>query len=58
LHSEIRIDIQFSDDVEDHHDWPLQYQPGFESHIAIFNLVPGLSADQVMKHAIEAQVSK
>jgi L-asparaginase len=58
LHGEIRIDIRFSDDAKDRHDRPLQYQPGFESHIAVFNLFPGFSADQVMKHAIEAREVK
>jgi L-asparaginase len=47
LIGEIRIDIRFVDTVPFRHDRKFQYQPGFDSRIAVFTLFPGFSPDQL-----------
>lgn len=50
LHGEIRIDILFNeDDTQDRHDRPLQFQPGFESEVAVFTLFPGFPPSSIIR---------
>jgi L-asparaginase len=48
LHGEVRIDIRFSNHAKARHDRPLDFQPGFETNIAVYTLFPGFPCTELM----------